>query len=422
MKKGVIFLLLGDFLFLGLSLFLALGVRLGFFFAEENFLLFFFNFLPLFFLWLLLIFIFDFYSFRVKVFSLDFFQRLVFFLILSIFTGSIYFYFQRNPQIEPKTILLLLLLIFSLFLCLWRWIFDKLYFKFLRKEKILILGKPQEVEDILKEIKKRKLPLEIKIAEKEEEIKKSLKEFKPDRIVVYKRKFLNTLPSLHFKIESFSSFYEKITERVPLFALKNPFYLEEILKEEKKSYLILKKFFDLFFGLIGLIILILIFPIIALMIKIESKGPVIFVQKRVGKDGKVFNNYKFRTMYQRNLNKLWRSKDKKEITKIGKILRFTHLDELPQMINILKGEMSFVGPRAQWDEIYKVLIKEIPFYSLREKALPGLTGWAQLNYKAPQTIDEEKIKLQYDLYYIKHRSFLFDLLIFLKSLKKMFLG
>ena len=422
MKKGAIFLLLGDFLFLSFSLFLALGVRLGFFFAKENFFLFFFNFLPLFFLWLLLIFIFDFYSFRVKVFSLDFFQRLVFFLILSIFTGSIYFYFQRNPQIEPKTILLLLILIFSLFLCLWRWIFDKVYFKFLRKEKILILGKPQEVEDIFKEIKKRKLPLEIKITEKEEEIKKFLKEFKPDRVVVYKRKFLNTLPSLHFKIESFSSFYEKITERVPLFALKNPFYLEEILKEENKSYLILKKIFDLFFGLIGLIILILIFPIIALMIKIESKGPVIFVQKRVGKDGKVFNNYKFRTMYQRNLNKLWRAKDKKEITKIGKILRFTHLDELPQMINILKGEMSFVGPRAQWDKVHKVLIKEIPFYTLREKALPGLTGWAQLNYKAPQTIDEEKIKLQYDLYYIKHRSFLFDLLIFLKSLKKMFLG
>ena len=422
MKKGAIFLLLGDFLFLSFSLFLALGARLGFLFAKKNFFLFFFNFLPLFFLWLLLIFIFDFYSFRIKVFSLDFFQRLVFFLILSIFTGSIYFYFQRNPQIEPKTILLLLLLVFSLFLCLWRWVFDKVYFKFLKKEKVLVLGKPQEVEDIFKEIKKRKLPLEIKIAEKEEEIKKSLKEFKPDRIVVYKRKFLNTLPSLHFKIESFSSFYEKITERVPLFALKNPFYLEEILKEEKKSYLILKKIFDLFFGLVGLIILILIFPIIALMIKIESEGPVIFVQKRVGKDGKVFNNYKFRTMYQRNLNKLWRAKDKKEITKIGKILRFTHLDELPQVINILKGEMSFVGPRAQWDEVHKVLIKEIPFYTLREKALPGLTGWAQLNYKAPQTIDEEKIKLQYDLYYIKHRSFLFDLLIFLKSLKKMFLG
>ena len=353
---------------------------------------------------------------------MDFFQRLVFFLFLSVFTGSIYFYFQRNPQIEPKTILLLLLLIFSLFLCLWRWVFDKIYFKFLRKEKVLILGKPQEVEDILKEIKKRKLPLEIKIAEKEEEIKKVLRELRPDRIVVYKRKFLNALPSLHFKIESFSSFYEKITEKVPFSALKNPFYLEEILKEENKSYLILKKIFDLFFGLIGLIILILIFPIIALMIKIESKGPVIFVQKRVGKDGKVFNNYKFRTMYQRNLNKLWRAKDKKEITKIGKILRFTHLDELPQMINILKGEMSFVGPRAQWDEIHKVLIKEVPFYTLREKALPGLTGWAQLNYKAPQTVEEEKIKLQYDLYYIKHRSFLFDLLIFLKSLKKMFLG
>jgi len=422
MKKGAVFLLLGDFIFLSFSLFLALGTRLSFFFAKENFFLFFFNFLPLFFLWLLLIFIFDFYSFRIKVFSLDFFQRLVFFLILSIFTGSIYFYFQKNPQIEPKTILLLLLLIFSLFLCLWRWIFDKIYFKFLRKEKILILGKPQEIEDIFKEIKKKKLPLEIKIAEKENEIKKLLKEIRPDRIVVYKRKFLNTLPSLHFKIESFSSFYEKITERVPLFALKNPFYLEEILKEEKKSYLILKKIFDLFFGLIGLIILILIFPIIALMIKIESKGPVIFVQKRIGKDGKVFNNYKFRTMYQRNLNKLWRAKDKKEITKIGKILRFTHLDELPQMINILKGEISFVGPRAQWDEVRKVLIREIPFYILREKTLPGLTGWAQLNYKAPQTIDEEKIKLQYDLYYIKHCSFLFDLLIFLKSLKKMFLG
>ncbi len=180
-----------------------------------------------------------------------------------------------------------------------------------------------------------------------------------------------------------------------------------------------KRLFDIIFSFLGLLISIILFPFIALAIKIDSPGPVFFCQKRVRKDRKIFTLYKFRTM-RITLDQdkeLWREKDPSQITRVGKILRKFYLDELPQFFNILKGDISFVGPRPEWLELAKIFEKEIPFYPLRYIVRPGFTGWAQLNFPPSTSIEEAKEKFQYDLYYIKNRSFFLDLAIILKTIR-----
>jgi lipopolysaccharide/colanic/teichoic acid biosynthesis glycosyltransferase len=160
------------------------------------------------------------------------------------------------------------------------------------------------------------------------------------------------------------------------------------------------------------------------IIKLEAGGPVFYIRKRVGLNGKIFDFYKFSSMVgndnKDNDKDLWRVKDENQITKIGKILRKTHFDELPQSINLLKGDLSFVGPRPEWIEIAKIFEQEIPFYKQRYLVKPGLFGWAQINYKASSSIDEAKKKFEYDLYYIKNQSILLDLEIILKSINLFF--
>jgi len=199
--------------------------------------------------------------------------------------------------------------------------------------------------------------------------------------------------------------------------------IETIKRPRSKFYFVSKRIFDLFFGILGFLVFAFTFPCIAFFIKVTSPGPVFFVQQRVGKGGRKFKNYKYRSMRHhitKEKNKLWREKDKSEVTPFGRFLRYTHLDELPQIINILKGDISFVGPRPKWTKLAYIYQKDIPLYNLRHFALPGLTGWAQINYKRENTIEETKRQFEYDLYYIKNRNFWFDVSIFLRSLKKIF--
>jgi lipopolysaccharide/colanic/teichoic acid biosynthesis glycosyltransferase len=194
-------------------------------------------------------------------------------------------------------------------------------------------------------------------------------------------------------------------------------------KKRDRVYLFLKRKIDIILGLIGFIIFIIFLPFVALLIKIESRGNIIYRQERFGKDRKVFLLYKFRTMYESkdNSEKTWREKDDNNITRIGKILRRSHLDELPQAINILRGDISFVGPRPEWTELAKKFEQEIPFYKQRYLLNPGLIGWAQINYPASRSIEEAKEKFEYDLYYIKNQSLFLDLEIILKMVRLFFL-
>jgi len=170
-----------------------------------------------------------------------------------------------------------------------------------------------------------------------------------------------------------------------------------------------KKILDLAGSALGLIILSPLFLVIAIMIKLDSRGPVIYRQKRVGKDGNIFVLYKFRTMIQRAEEDIpvWSKRGDRRITRIGNILRPRNLDELPQLFNILKGEMSLVGPRPERPYFVKEFSEKFPDYPRRLKVEPGITGWAQVNGLYGDTPIEKR--LEYDLYYIENFSFLFDL-------------
>jgi exopolysaccharide biosynthesis polyprenyl glycosylphosphotransferase len=162
----------------------------------------------------------------------------------------------------------------------------------------------------------------------------------------------------------------------------------------------------------------------AILIKLTSKGPIVYSQKRVGLGGKVFTIYKFRSM-RTDAEKdgaKWATKNDNRITPIGKIMRFSRIDELPQLINVLRGEMSMVGPRPERPEFVRKLQESIPFYEMRHMMRPGLSGWAQVRYQYANSIEDSHEKLRYDLYYIKNYSLAMDLTIMLETTKVVLFG
>lgn len=183
---------------------------------------------------------------------------------------------------------------------------------------------------------------------------------------------------------------------------------------------------DIMGSLLGLILTLPVCFIAAMLIKFDSKGPIFYKQKRVGRFGKVFRVIKFRSMINRaekgTGGPVWSQEKDPRITWVGRWLRRLRIDEIPQLFNILVGDMSLIGPRPERPAFVRELSEKISFYPERLYVQPGLTGWAQVNYPYTSNIEQAKIKLQYDLYYIKNVSFFLDCLILLKTLKIAFLG
>lgn len=172
-------------------------------------------------------------------------------------------------------------------------------------------------------------------------------------------------------------------------------------------------------ALVGLLLFLPFFPFVALAIRLTSRGPIFFSQTRVGLNGRTFKVHKFRTMFTdaEAAGAKWATKDDPRVTRIGGFMRKTRIDEVPQLWNVLRGDMSFVGPRPERPEFTSWLSEEIPFYSLRHMIRPGLTGWAQVRYGYGATLAESREKLSYDLYYLKHKSLGLDLLIMFETIK-----
>jgi exopolysaccharide biosynthesis polyprenyl glycosylphosphotransferase len=213
--------------------------------------------------------------------------------------------------------------------------------------------------------------------------------------------------------------YENSTGKIPVEHVGDQWYAalqtERILSP---LYLCWKKGLDLACGTLGMLLLCLVFPVIALCIYLDSPGPIFYSQERVGFRGKALRIYKFRTMRPDAESKgqaIWAAKADARITRIGRFLRSTHIDELPQLWNILRGDMSMIGPRPERAAFIKDLEKTVPFYGHRLAVKPGLTGWAQVKYRYGSSSNDALIKLQYDLYYIKRQSFMLDLFIILKT-------
>lgn len=183
-------------------------------------------------------------------------------------------------------------------------------------------------------------------------------------------------------------------------------------------YLCWHKILDLVFGVCGLLVLLPLLPIIALLIRLDSPGPIFYIQERLGYWGRIFYIYKFRSMYidaEQAGHAIWAIENDTRVTRVGRFMRATHLDELPQVINILRGEMSLIGPRPERKEFVATLETMIPLYRCRLSVKPGLTGWAQVQYRYGNTEHDALVKLHYDLYYIKHWSLILDVLILFKT-------
>jgi exopolysaccharide biosynthesis polyprenyl glycosylphosphotransferase len=184
-----------------------------------------------------------------------------------------------------------------------------------------------------------------------------------------------------------------------------------------------KRVFDILLSMIGLLISLPISIITALLIKLESEGPVFYKQERIGENGHVFYLYKFRSMKrdaEKHSGPVWAEEDDPRITRIGKVIRKFRIDEIPQMLNVLKGDMSFVGPRPERPYFVGMLSEKIPFYEQRHSVKPGITGWAAVNYRYGSSVEDAAEKLQYDLYYIKNLCLFLDLLIIFKTFSIVF--
>ncbi|MGQ9682317.1 MAG: sugar transferase [Anaerolineae bacterium] len=218
-------------------------------------------------------------------------------------------------------------------------------------------------------------------------------------------------------------FYEQLTGRVPVEHVGNSWYVAMPIQHPSTGslYALARRIVDLALGCLGLVLTALATPFIALAIRLDSPGPVFFVQERVGQGGRVFRVLKFRSMVEgaEKGKAVWAQEDDPRITRVGRFLRRSHLDELPQFLNVVRGEMSIVGPRPERPEFAEVLAKQIPFYRVRHAVKPGLAGWAMLQQGYASSTEDALLKLQYDLYYIKHQSLWLDLVILVRTVVHM---
>ena len=404
-----------------------------------------YGFFALYAFWIIIIFVLNLYDLHFFKKPMDFYLNLVIFSVLAFLSGVTYFYFRPQANINPKTILILNVLIFDIFFVLWRYMFNLILEAKGVKDKIVIIGSNSRLKEIMPQINKNyevlaffnqdpskisELPSKVLFTSNIEELKNIVLSKKASSVLLatdfYSEKDLikqifSNLP-LILNYVAFNDLYEFTTKRVSLDSLDEAWFLQKISKSENKFEQIIKRSFDIVLSLAGLLLFLIFFPIISVAIKFDSEGGIFYTQKRVGKNGKIFLIRKFRTMTNdKNQNKeTWRETNKNNVTRVGKVLRKLHLDELPQAWSIFRGDLSFVGPRPEWMELANVFEKEIPFYKQRYLAKPGLFGWAQINFPASKSVNEAKEKFEYDLYYIKNHSLLLDIEIILKAIKLFF--
>jgi sugar transferase (PEP-CTERM system associated) len=221
------------------------------------------------------------------------------------------------------------------------------------------------------------------------------------------------------------AFFEKLSGRIPIDSLAPSFFIFNEGFRKSRFLLLIRRVTSTIVASAALVILLPVFLVIAIVIKIDSPGPVIYSQLRVGEHGKRIRIYKFRSMRsdaEQNGDAVWATEDDPRITRFGRFLRKLRIDELPQLFNVMIGELEFVGPRPERPEFVAKLQELIPYYALRHTVKPGITGWAQVMFHYGGTIDDSKEKLQYDLFYLKNMSPKLDLLILFHTMKIVLLG
>jgi sugar transferase (PEP-CTERM system associated) len=269
---------------------------------------------------------------------------------------------------------------------------------------------------------------------KAHELESVIRNEKIDRVVIAVRERRGAFPTEallkmslagDISIEECTSFFERITGKVHVDMLRPSWLIFAGRRRDSPVKVVFRESIHRLLALIGLLLSMPFAIITAILIKLDSSGPILYKQERMGKSGRVFNVIKFRSMKtdaEADGKPIWATSNDERITRVGKIIRKLRIDEIPQFWNILKGEMNFVGPRPERPHFVRQLAKEIPFYEHRHLVAPGLTGWAQIKYPYGASVADAIQKLQYDLYYIKNQSLTLDMVIILDTVKTVLFG
>jgi len=399
------------------------------------------SFSAIFFFWLVAFYVLDLYDLTATRSAIGVFRNLVSSMAAAAALAIAFFYLTPGIGIAPKTTLFLDLATTTVLLLAWRLV----YAKFLRSSKLrmrlVFVGLTDEARELIRELGTRpELGLDVVGAVAFDgsdapgiPVRRSTAGFaeylKTERVSTV---VLATSPRSHpelarelydcifLKISfvDIVNFYEQITRRVPISAISHIWFLENLQESRKRLYEIAKRGLD-FAGALALgTVTVVLTPFIAAAIFVTDRGPIFFSQERLGRDGHVFRVRKFRTMIvdAEKDGARFAEKNDSRVTAFGHFLRVTRLDELPQCLNILLGEMSFIGPRPERPEFAKTLTMDMPYYPMRLLVRPGLSGWAQVSYPYYATPEEHRLKLQYDLYYVKNRSLVLDSVTALRTL------
>lgn len=399
---------------------------------------------PLFFAAVIILFIIGLYDVNQARNGRQFFQKIILTAAMWFTLSVFFFYANSDLGVAPKTTLLLTTIASFGALSLWRFIYNRFLSRNLLQIPIVFVGFNQEIKEIIEVLQRfpehgyvvaglvaeanqahafpsgptlqsvvdkneGRYPGLIVLSESYERDPSLLSE-------LYRALYAQTT------VVPLADFYEEFFKRIPPFTFSEAWFITHLHEQTRKIYDRFRIIMDYLLATIMGIVVVVTFPIIALLIALTSRGPIFFKQKRVGRGGTVFTIYKYRTMKALTAEGSaevkgpeFASINDTRITSVGNFLRKTRIDELPQFINILKGEMAVIGPRPERPEFVEELISKMPFYALRHLVKPGLTGWAQLQQSYYGTIEENLVKLEYDLYYVKNRNMILDVGILLRT-------
>ena len=391
---------------------------------------------------LLLTYYFDLYEPRRISEDWEIYFRLL--LVLSVLSfvlaGLVYFF----PEIDiGPNVFVLGASILAFAFVIWRWVYEWILGLSVFRERVYVLGGGEMARKVVEMLRARRdAGMEVVEGESEESggdlerFAADLRAFcKPklriERVIIAmedRRKSMPVRELLDLRlrgvvIEDAGIVMEKLLGKLPLDGLNPSSLIFTHGFNVKASQQILRRIVSITVSFIGLAICLPFIPFIILAVRLTSPGPIFFRQTRVGLRGRHFSVLKFRTMRQdaEEQGAVWATKNDPRVTSIGRFMRLTRLDEIPQLWNVLRGEMGFVGPRPERPEFVKWLASEIPFYELRHMIRPGITGWAQVRYQYGASLEETRQKLEYDLYYVKHLSLGLDLLIMFETIKTIIL-
>jgi lipopolysaccharide/colanic/teichoic acid biosynthesis glycosyltransferase len=374
----------------------------------------------LFLLWLLVFFVFDLYNLQRINPNPTNIGLLIIAMVVNGVLSMLLFYLNTQPGISPKTNLVIVTLIAICLLVFWRRTFFNLFTKKF-KRRIAIIGTTPLAQHLLEELHLHPHIGEAVLINDETNIP----ERNYDLFITQSvdPKTLVTLSHINnVEVLSLSEAYKNLFGRAPIELLTDEKAIEIITGHESAGIKLLDRIIEIIVASFVFIVTLPIVLIAMICIYLEDSGPVIYKQARVGLRGKNFFIYKLRSM-KKNAEAegiKWAEKNDARITKVGGVLRKLHIDEIPQMINILKGDLSLIGPRPERPELVAELEQKIPYYFLRHTVKPGFTGWAQIKYRYARSINDSKEKFEYDLYYLLHKNPLLDVGILIKTIQIIF--